>query len=193
MKNLLGVVVACLFVLYAAFHIMFSSTWSLPVAVSSAQPKPEPGKFAHHGLKKSRQLAAEEFDFKEIRCLAKNIYFEARNSTVADKAATADVVINRVRDKRYPSTICGVISQGIKPGRKDCQFSWNCDGRSDNPVDNDSWIEAKTMAYNMYVYKKYRGISKGATHYHATYVKPYWAESKRMVGQIGAHVYYKWE
>lgn len=203
MKILLGAIAVCLIVL----HIVFSSTWSLPAVLSKSnqietkqtelveevqQVEPEIPVFDNPiiGMSTTKKT---EFDLKEMRCLALNIYFEARSSNLADKIATADVVINRVHDKRYPSTICAVVSQGIKPGRKDCQFSWQCDGKSTVPRDKTSWAEAKAIAYEMYVYKKYRGITEGATHYHATYVKPYWAESKQMVGRIGAHVYYRWK
>ena len=134
-----------------------------------------------------------EFLMQEERCLALNIYYEARSSNLADKAAVADVVINRSLDRRYPSTICGVVQDGYTPGRRDCQFSWYCDGKADDPQDVDRWVEAQTIAYNMLTYNKFRGITEGATHYHATYVDPYWAGSLQMVGTIGAHIYYRWE
>jgi spore germination cell wall hydrolase CwlJ-like protein len=112
---------------------------------------------------------------------------------LADKAGVADVVMNRTEDRRYPTTVCAVVSQGVITGRTDCQFSWKCDSRSNMPAESDGWEEAKSIAYNMYVHKEFRGITEGATHYHATYVKPYWAKSLRLVGRIGAHVYYRWE
>jgi spore germination cell wall hydrolase CwlJ-like protein len=133
------------------------------------------------------------FDAREVNCLALNIYHEARGSNLADKIAVADVVMNRTEDRRYPNTVCGVVGQGVKKGRADCQFSWKCDGKSNSPEESDSWIQAKDIAYNMYVHEKYRGITEGATHYHATYVKPYWAKSLQLVGRIGSHIYYRWE
>jgi spore germination cell wall hydrolase CwlJ-like protein len=135
----------------------------------------------------------QEFREAEQQCLALNIYYEARGSNLADKAAVADVVINRTLDRRYPSSICGVVHDGYKPGRRDCQFSWYCDGKSDKPRDMDRWYEARAIAYNMLEYNTYRGISEGATHYHATYVNPFWADSLQMVGRIGAHIFYRWE
>lgn len=38
-----------------------------------------------------------EFDCTEMQCLALTVYYEARGSIAADKAAVADVVINRSR------------------------------------------------------------------------------------------------
>jgi len=132
-------------------------------------------------------------DEAELECLALNIYYEARGSNLADKAAVADVVINRSQDRRYPSTICGVVQDGYKAGRKDCQFSWYCDGKSDIPKDTDRWMEAQSIAFSMIAFGDYRGISEGATHYHADYVNPFWASSLQMVGRIGSHIYYRWE
>ena len=42
-------------------------------------------------------------------CMALNIYHEARSENMAGKFAVADVVLNRVNDRRYPDTVCGVI------------------------------------------------------------------------------------
>lgn len=133
-----------------------------------------------------------------LHCLALNIYFEARGSNLADKVAVADVVINRKKDRRYPDTVCGVIQQAKldsngHPRLNQCQFSWYCDGKSDTPTDTDRWEEAKLLAYQILVNNKYRGITEGATHYHATYVTPKWASSFQQVGRIGEHIFYRWE
>ena len=80
---------------------------------------------------------------KEISCLAKNIYFEAKNQGTGGWLAVAFVTLNRVKDTRYPNTICEVVYQGpSKPSWQDpkkqipirhkCQFSWFCDGKPDD-------------------------------------------------------------
>ena len=137
--------------------------------------------------------ALQQVKAEELNCLALNIYYEARGSNLADKAAVADVVINRTLDRRYPSSICDVVQDGYIPGKRVCQFSWYCDGKSDTPVDQDKWMEAQSIAFNMMEFGDYRGLTEGATHYHATYVDPFWASSLQMVGRIGAHIYYRWE
>ena len=131
-------------------------------------------------------------------CLAQNIYYEARGSSLADQAAVADVVLNRVDDARYPDSICEVVQQGEKHAngqmkRHRCQFSWYCDGKSDYPRDSEAWSKAQQTAYMMLYYKDYRGITEGATHYHADYVKPKWARDLQLVGRIGVHIYYRWK
>lgn len=134
----------------------------------------------------------------QIRCMALNIYYESRSSNRADRIAVADVVINRVNDARYPDTVCDVVKQGKKNDdgsikRNACQFSWYCDGKSDWPTDNDAWVDAQMIAYNMLQYGQGRGLTEGATHYHATYVKPQWTRELQLVGRIGAHIFYRWD
>ena len=134
----------------------------------------------------------------EAWCLAQNIYYEARGSNRADRIAVADVVLNRMQDTRYPDTICGVVRQGERNAdgsmkRNRCQFSWYCDGKSDWPRDTDAWVDAQMIAYSILFLNDNRGLTEGATHYHADYVNPSWARTKQLVGRIGVHVYYRWE
>ena len=150
----------------------------------------------------SGPVSAQNFDleklFPEVQCMALNIYYEARGSNLADKAAVADVVLNRVNDTRYPNTVCEVVKQGLQDTngnmrRNKCQFSWYCDGKHDRPQNQDLYVEAQGIAWNMVEENKYRGITEGATHYHATYVNPRWAPTLQLVGRIGAHIFYRWE
>ena len=150
----------------------------------------------------SGPASAQNFEleklFPQVQCMALNIYYEARGSNLADKAAVADVVLNRVNDTRYPNTVCEVVKQGLQDAngnmrRNKCQFSWYCDGKADNPQNQDLYVEAQSIAWNMVEESKYRGITEGATHYHATYVNPRWASTLQLVGRIGAHIFYRWE
>tara|TARA_A100001388_G_scaffold210659_1_gene161180 strand:- start:17709 stop:18278 length:570 start_codon:yes stop_codon:yes gene_type:complete len=158
------------------------------------------------------ELYAEEERPQEY-CLALNMYFESRGSSVADMAGVSDVVLNRVKDARYPNTICEVIKQGpvreswktkkdpdlldhervYNPVRHKCQFSWYCDGKADVPRNQDLWHLVQNMAYLMIWEKKYVGITEGSTHYHAEYVNPRWANGLHLTGRIGKHIFYRWE
>jgi N-acetylmuramoyl-L-alanine amidase len=142
----------------------------------------------------------------ELECLALNVYHEARSESLAGQFAVADVVLNRVGDKRYPSTICGVVKQAVLsdwgvqrglfiPKKNMCQFSWYCDGHSDAPVEQYAWLRAKEVARDIRSFRKFRGITEGATHYHANYVEPKWSFHKKMIliGRIGDHIFYKEE
>ena len=55
----------------------------------------------------------DKFRLTEATCLAKNMYFEARNQGLAGQLAVSLVVMNRVKDERFPNTICGVIEQSL--------------------------------------------------------------------------------
>ena len=135
----------------------------------------------------------------EIFCLAQNIYFEAGNQPLAGKIAVTQVVLNRMGHPNYPSTACSVIYQanmrtnwkGVEvPVRNQCQFSWFCDGKSDDPVDSPTWLLSLHIARDV-VQGAYGDITEGATHYHATSVHPYWADSLNETVIINDHIFYK--
>lgn len=126
---------------------------------------------------------------EEIGCLALNIYFEARGEPDLGKIAVAHVVLNRVADRRFPSTVCDVVRQGGEDELHRCQFSWWCDGQSDRPRDTRSWDAVKTVAQ-----KVYWGFSDdptyGALWYHADSVSPSWGKVFQPGPKIGQHQFY---
>ena len=132
-------------------------------------------------------------------CLALNVYHEARDQPFIGQVAVAQVVMNRVYDDRYPDTVCEVVEQGPTyswtedfPVRHRCQFSWYCDGKSDKPKDKQAWEDAMMIAHGVY-HGNLDDFIEGATHYHATYVHPEWAETKTRIAQIGDHIFYRWD
>ena len=132
----------------------------------------------------------------DYHCLASNIYWEARNQPLLGKVAVAQVVFNRVDHNRYPDSICNVVKQTkfYPSGRIDlhsCQFSWYCDGRSDEPSETCgfSYEEAFYLAVD-FIEERPLDITEGATHYHATYVLPRWANHMQRVVQIEDHIFY---
>lgn len=131
----------------------------------------------------------------ETECLALNVYHEARGESLAGKYAVSDVVLNRVESNRYPNTVCGVVKQARLwqgyPVRNQCQFSWYCDGRSDEPTDYEAWIKSVEVATYMMYDNRFRGITEGATHYHTNYVNPRWNRNMTLIGSIGDHIFYK--
>ena len=140
----------------------------------------------------------------EAVCLAKNIYFEAGNQPLAGKVAVEHVVFNRMEHSYYPQDICGVVYQARwrenwkgeqVPIRHQCQFSWFCDGKSDDiPIGSENWVKAQMISWEMMTDSKFRGITEGSTHYHATFVNPSWNKMKNLdlVGRIGLHIFYRW-
>ena len=79
-----------------------------------------------------------------ITCLARTIYWEARGEATVDMEAIANVVMNRLGHEGFPNTICNVVRQGHEQGS--CQFSWWCDGRSDQAKEDESYATAKEIA-----------------------------------------------
>ena len=150
---------------------------------------------------------AEASTWKErsIECLALNMYHEARDQGTAGKLAVSAVVLNRVSDQRFPNTICEVIKQGptreswkkngkFIPVRHKCQFSWYCDGKSDEPKDTVEYkktLDLSKMIIDNTV--QVIDITEGALFYHADYVTPSWAKIKQKTTEIGDHIFYKWE
>lgn len=136
-------------------------------------------------------MQATEDINKAIQCLALNIYFETHAISMADAMAVSDVVMNRVEHSYYPNEVCAVIQQGYKKGSNVCQFSWYCDGKADNPTNHEAWERSRKYARDFYVHGLYVGITEGSTHYHAHYVKPYWAPTLDRVTRIGSHIFYR--
>ena len=124
---------------------------------------------------------------KEVECLARNIYFEAGGEPRAGKIAVAEVTMNRVHSKQYPRTVCGVVHQKT---RGTCQFSWVCEGKKTVYRNSDAWQDSVRIAESILISKKEYGIIGSAKHFHAVYVDPNWAESKRMIKKIGQHIFY---
>lgn len=122
-------------------------------------------------------------------CLAQAIYFEARGESVDGQVAVGKVILNRVSDKRYPSTICGVVFQNQRWYNR-CQFSFACDGQSDKPSERTAWMMARRIA-NLVKASWVPDTSGAATHYHATYVKPVWRTKLKQTVQVGQHVFYR--
>ncbi len=120
---------------------------------------------------------------KELRCMAENLYHEARGESKAGQRAVAEVVMNRVESKRYPNTICGVIHQRS-------QFSWTLDKKNLNKKlteKNKLYKKAKKIAIKVMLNNS-RKLK--ATHYHTHAVSPYWNKNMKQVAMIGEHRFF---
>jgi spore germination cell wall hydrolase CwlJ-like protein len=140
---------------------------------------------------------------KSIECLAVNIYHESRNESVLGQAAVAWVVLNRVESSLFPESVCGVVYQARYsrwwkqehdknvPLRNQCQFSWYCDGKSDNINEWDKFEQARSIAYSVLMNKTPADPTKGALWYHADYVNPNWSTEYRRTVKIDTHIFYR--
>lgn len=128
---------------------------------------------------------------RALKCLTDAIYYEAANEPDAGQRAVAQVIINRMRHPTYPNSICGVIYQGSERSTG-CQFSYSCDGSMARTPARPAWLRAQSVAIQALSGSVYAPVGM-ATHYHATYVYPYWAPSLNFIGTIGAHRFYSWK
>ena len=127
----------------------------------------------------------------EVKCLAQNIYWEARNQSIQGMYAVADVTLNRVKDKRWPSTVCEVVKQRKNAGGKwICQFSWYCYGKSDTPTTKAVFNLCTMIAYVRLKRKDSPVLDDNVYWYHAKNVDPYWADAYSHKVTIGDHHFY---
>ena len=152
------------------------------------------------------------FDIEEARCLAENIYHEARDQGTAGWLAVAAGTLNRATDDRFPDTICGVVFQAetkeswttkgkdvpeiervFYPVRHRCQFSWYCDGKADDINNISVYMEIMSLTRLLLTSQFMMfDITDGATFYHADSITPSWAKSKTKTIEIGDHIFYRW-
>lgn len=129
-------------------------------------------------------------------CLAKAIYYEARGEPLAGRLAVGRVIMNRVKSRFYPDSVCEVVYQNAHK-RNRCQFSFACDGKPDMPGNMKAWGDSVRLSEKLlcrtgqacnptYV----GGRINISTHYHASYVKPKWASVMPKTGKIGQHIFY---
>lgn len=136
-----------------------------------------------------RESSLEEQD---VKCLAKNIYYEARNEPKEGKVAVGVVTLNRVENPLYPKSICDVVNHKTKTkdGRTICQFSWTC-MRLAKPQESDPlWLESMRIAKNLLLgqYEFWQQKYERAHHFHNTSVNPGW--NRRIIARIGSHIFY---
>lgn len=136
------------------------------------------------------QVASVEDAMRAEDCLTAAIYYEARSEPLDGQRAVAQVVLNRVRDRAFPRSVCGVVYQGSERSTG-CQFSFTCDGSMDRPRNPDAWERSRAVAAAALAGSVFPAIGS-ATHYHANYVTPWWASSLVRVGTIGSHLFYRW-
>jgi N-acetylmuramoyl-L-alanine amidase len=139
----------------------------------------------------ARQQATQERAL-ELRCLAENIYFEARGEPLNGQYAVAEVTLNRLRAPNFPKTICAVVHDTRwDPLRRrfTAHFSWTQMEDRGEPW-GPRWQQAIAVATAV-IDDTYMPVVPDALYYHSTGVQPYWASSKRGVAKIGNHVFYR--
>jgi hypothetical protein len=161
--------------------------------------------------KKSNELYSRDTHPIEY-CIALNIYYESRADNISGKYAVADVVLNRVNDPRFPNMKAGKQHNTKIYRTKNASSIQNATNaslvgsvmasRTSRSIRTHGVSRKSShgilsnfsvfVALQMVQHTITRHITDGATHYHATYVDPYWSSSFDSKGQIGSHIFYRW-
>ena len=126
---------------------------------------------------------------RELTCLAKNVYYEARGEPLEGQHGVAEVTMNRVLDSRYPATVCEVVYQqrwDYLRKRHVSAFSWTEFDSVEQPQ-GSAWTTAIAVADSALHGRRSQTL-EGAVHYHATHIRPSWARGKEPVARIGRHI-----
>jgi spore germination cell wall hydrolase CwlJ-like protein len=163
---------------------IFSKLWT---SVSSIVAAPASATTAAPERKSLSELVAAynetRIDDREQECLANAVYFEARGESIEGQLAVAEVVLNRAASGRYPTDLCGVITQPW-------QFSFIRNGRFPKADrTSESWRKAVAIAE---IARKQivDSLPSDVLWYHATYVSPSWGKRLTRQSQIGLHIFY---
>jgi len=125
---------------------------------------------------------------KALRCLTQAVYFESAFEPLSGQQAVAQTVLNRLRHGGYPKSVCGVIYEGAARATG-CQFSFTCDGSLARVPNPTLWASAEFVARKALSGFVMKDVGV-ATHYHASYVAPYWAPTLVKLKQVGQHIFY---
>jgi spore germination cell wall hydrolase CwlJ-like protein len=128
------------------------------------------------------QLRATDPGSRELECLAVGIYFESKSEPLAGQLAVGDVIANRAKSGRFPSSYCGVLFQ-----RGQFSFvrghSWPTVARSSR-----QWQNAVAIAQIVDRDLK-DSAAQGALFFHAKRVSPGWRLKR--VASVGNHIFYR--
>lgn len=129
---------------------------------------------------------------ESIHWLALNLYHEARGESEEGMVAVGFVTLNRVIDKDFPNTVKKVVQDGGE-GLYGCQFSWWCDGRSDEVKDLAAWEQTKAVAMALIDGTKYSDVTKKAVFYYnpdKVAKTPCWGKATQYISAtILGHIY----
>ena len=136
-------------------------------------------------LAAAAMMSAPQVDEEQHRCLAMNVYHEARGERVEGQIAVAHVTINRVNHREWKKSICEVVYQPK-------QFSWTHLIKDPTPKEKKAWEQAKVIARDVMIGNT-QDPTKGAVYYHANWVNPTWANYMDLSKVIGNHLFYTWD
>jgi len=141
------------------------------------------------------QLQREERWMKEISCLARNVYYEARGESKQGQLAVALVTLNRVENGMFPDSICGVVNERKRVENRGivCQFSWRCESHTNPKKAVNQQHESYQTALDAIIHYDELTqtlIPEDTLFFHAKHVRPHWRKFKQMLTKIDNHIFY---
>lgn len=120
----------------------------------------------------------------DLRCMADNIYFESTGEPLVGQALVGISVMERVKDKRWPDTICGVIYQHK-------QYSWTAEERK-AIEDKESYKLIEYLSQKLLENRDKTPVIKVTNYLRCDWrPKVEWWKSMTFLGQIGDHCFYE--
>jgi len=119
---------------------------------------------------------------QELKCLADNLYHEARSEGFDGMLAVANVTLNRVAHRSFPGSVCDVVYQPF-------QFSWTLLNLKIRESEN--YHRAILIARHV-LETKNDDITEGSLYFHTVSIKrPTWTKKLTQTMIIGNHIFYR--
>jgi N-acetylmuramoyl-L-alanine amidase len=123
----------------------------------------------------------DDGDDQQLRCLATSIYFESKGEPLVGQLAVAQVILNRSKQKRFGSSVCGVVTQ---PG----QFSFVRGGRVPDVDEGNRSYKTAVAVAKVALAEAWDSPAPQALYFNARRA-PF--SGKTRVASIGNHVFYR--
>ena len=131
----------------------------------------------------SQQVQADAHirSHKQVECLSVMAYHEAKGESDAGMLAVIHTTLNRVRDSRFPNSVCSVVYQPS-------QYSWT----KQNPKikEKKQYERAKRLAQEV-IEGKHKDVSKGALYFVHIKTNRNWLKKLTYTCTIGNHKFFK--
>lgn len=118
---------------------------------------------------------------KELDCMARNLYHEARGESERGMIMVAEVTINRTEHKGFPSTICGVV---YAPNA----FEWT---RKSAKIKEPKQFEKAKKVAEKVLSGKAKLTGTEALYFKTKGYKSAFHSKRKHLGTVGNHEFYK--
>lgn len=120
---------------------------------------------------------SKPINIKSAVCMTEALHFEARDQSIKGQAAVAVTILNRVKDKHFPNTVCKVINQYK-------QFSYTLTPIEERKayLRNLNILDSKALFVNVLVSLQalsggFKGMHTSLHYFNPSIVTPSWASA----------------